>query len=661
MSVPPEAPMYEKITFLTNTLNKYNSVDYKIRLTMVRPQDAVKFDPSLGITLAESATTSRFVLTDMEFNQNYSLTPAARTTFMINGTITILDPSGLRFMDAIAQTGAGLGVTNAGLNCRYIIEVEFVGTVPNNGKPQIDPSRGVFVVSVTGIKVRLTEKGGEFVLEFTGLDGDAMKHVNVTLQATKKIEHTGHIKSFIERLEQTLKDDEKLRVSRGEQQYENEWHFILEPFIAGSPHFQFTQDLQSEMKAFTDTTGKPMSGADGSLSSAREGSTIIQVIDNAFADTKAMKFGLNQDNTLSDPLEIITQDKAFADQKDKVKQFWRIDVMVELDTKWDSITNDYVKKFYYWIYLQDVPDIFFGPVNQLTQEQKDAVTTARVGSYAYINHLHKKYSYYYTGLNTEILKFDLKAQWGIFIAEHLLRQYTGGSGPSPGPSLTQRIGQGLTTLGRMVGVVPQQPSSNSVGQRLTYAEDALIGTNVISDKNREIPNGISYSGLIFPHFYSYDNRNTDSGSSPHMPDPDRRRRMKLQHNYDRLSYTGPDFNKISMTIRGDPYWFGVSKPVFEKGGSQVPESIAQLNKTRANFFSGLHKFYIEVDTADYATQTSTGLVNTTFAITGIYTVTQVVNKFTAGRFEQELVGVRDITVDGPPMWTAIKNANIKDD
>lgn len=656
MPIPAEPPMYSKVTFTTNTLNKYNSVDYKLRLTMVKPQDAVKFDPSLGVTLAESATTSRFVLTDLEFVQNYSLNPAARTTFMTNGTATIVDPSGLRFMDAIAQTGASLGVTNAGLNCRYLIEIEFVGTLPTVGKPQLEPARGVFVVAVTGIEVRLTERGGEFRLAFTGIDGDAMKHVNVTFQGTKKIEHGGHIKDFIEKLRIVLQKEETRKVKDGEQQYENEWKFILEPFIANSQDFVFTQDLQGTMKAFTDTTGKPMSGADGNLSSAREGSTVIQVIDNAFADTKAMKYGINNDNTLSDPKIIIDQNTAYSDWK-KIKQFWRIDVMVELDTRWDSKTNDYVKKFYYYIYLQDAGDIFFGPVNQLTQEQKDDITATRLASSAYINHLHKRYSYYYTGLNTEIIKFDLKAQWGIFIAEHLLRNYSGGSGPSPGPSLTQLAGQALTALGRMVGVVPQLPSSNAIGQKLTYAEDLLVAGQQTTDKNTQVPTGIGYSGFIFPHLYSYDNRNTDQGSGSHLPSDDEQRRQKLQHNYDRLSYTGPDFNKISMTIRGDPYWFGTTKPVFEKGGSSIPKSIAELNKLRANFFTGLQKFWIEIDTADYATQTSNGIVNTTYAITGIYTVTQVTNKFSGGRFEQDLVGVRDITVDGPKMWAAMKSAD----
>jgi hypothetical protein len=509
--------------------------------------------------------------------------------------------------------------------------------------------------------VRLTEKGGEFKLHFSGLDADASRHVNVTFAGIKNIPHSGHIKSFIEQLEKMLKDEETNRVKNlKNQEFENEWHFILEPDIANSPHFQMTGD-KKENQNWRERNQKPMDGSDGQLNASREGSNILQCIDNAFADTVAMKFGLNQDNSLSDPLKIKTQELAASDGL-KVKKWWRIDIMVEPDTKWDSITNDYVKKFYYYIFLQDVPDIFFGPVNQLTTPQMDNITQTRLANGAYINNFHKRYDYYYTGINTEILKFELQAEYGIFVAEHLLRQYSGGSGASPGPALTQLIGNAVQGLGRLTGVLPAQPT-NSIGQKLTYAEDSIQATSTVNKNSTQLPTsggGTGGNQVVFPHLYSYDNRNVDKGSSPQIPDDDDNRRMKLQHNYDRLEYTGPDFYKISMTVRGDPYWFGRTKPVFEYGGSNAVPTLKKYNDARADFFYGQQKIYIEVDSADYSEETKNGLVNTTRAINGVYTVTQCVNRFVGGRFEQELTGVRDLMIDGAKMWEAIKNADMKD-
>ena len=659
MPVPTKS-RFSKLNFLQNPLNKYDSVDYRLRLTICKPQDGVFHDPSRGITLAESATTSRFILTDLEYKQTYSLSPSARTSFFVQGTITVFDPSGLRFMDAIVQSASTLGVKNGIINCRYIIEAEFVGTTPTSGQPQRETQRGMYVVQVYKISVRLTEKGGEFKLHFSGLDADASRHVNVTLASIKTIPHKGHIKSFMQKLEDMLKKEEKNKVSRKDQQYENEWHFVLEPFIAGSPHFEMTGDKE-ENQNWRAREQKPMDGSDGQLNASREGSNILQTIDNAFADTIAMKFGLNQDNSLSDPLKIKTQELAASDGQ-KIKQMYRIDIMVEPDTKWDSITNDYVKKFYYYIFLQDAPDWFYGPVNQLDTGQMDTVTSTRLSNGAYINNLRKRYDYYYTGINTEILKFDLQAEYGIFIAEHLLREYSGGSGASPGPALTQLVGNALQGLGRLTGVLPAQ-ATNSIGQKLTYAEEGIVSTPTVNKNSVQLPTlggGIAGNQVAFPHLYSYDNRNVDKGSSPQLPDDDDRRRMKFQHIYDRLEYTGPDFFKITMTIRGDPYWFGRTKPVYEQGGSNAIPTLKEYNDARADFFYGQQKFYIEVDSADYSDETNTGLVNTTRAINGIYTVTQCVNRFVGGRFEQELTGVRDLMVDGAKMWEAIQKADISE-
>lgn len=646
--------LFPKLTFSENALNKYDSVDYRLRVTLLKPQDALYMDPSRGITLAESATTSRFILTDLELKQTYSLSPTARTAFFAQGVMTIMDPSGFKFMDAIVESAAKLGVTNGIINCRYLIEIEFPGYLPD-GKPQIDPERGVFVVQVHKAEVRLTEKGGEFKLHFGGLDYDASRHVNVTLPKTKTIQHAGHIKNFIQELERTLNEEEKLKVGRGEQQYENKWKFILEPFVSSSPHFQFTS--MSENQQFRDRTQRPMDGQNGVLNSAREGSTIIQVIDNAMADTKAMQFGLNQDGTLSDPLEITTAAKALEDAK-KIKQMYRIDVMVDPEPKWDSITNDYVKNFYYYIFLMDAPDWFYGPVNQIKREEFQTIVATRLSNAAYINNLRKRYVYYYTGLNSEILKFEIKAEYGLFIAEHLLRQYVPGSGPAPGPGAARSPGLLSNLFGSGNPVSPQTPATSSEGKRLVYAEATIPAVQGTGSGSGGASAG---DAPVFPHLYSYDNSNNDKQSTTSTPGPNELRRMKFQHVYDQLNYTGPDFQRISMTVRGDPYWFGTSKPVFLQAGfnNRVPADITRAKESRADFFVGQQKFYIEVGSADLATETQTGLANTNRTISGVYTITQCVNRFVGGRFEQELTGVRDLMIHGEKMYNAVQQATVQ--
>ena len=651
--------LFPKLTFDQNTLNKYDSVDYRLRVTLLRPQDALFMDPSKGFTLAESATTSRFILTDLELKQSYSLSPNARTAFFAQGIMTVLDPSGFRFMDAIVESAGKLGVANGIINCRYLIEVEFPGHLPN-GQVQVDPERGIYVVQVFKVETRLTEKGGEFKLHFGGLDYDASRHVNVTLDKTKTIQHAGHFKDYIKELQRVLKEEEKRKVAAKEQQYENEWNFILEPFISSSPHFTFEANDPNRQQ-FRSQSSRPMDGSNGLLNTNREGSTILQCIDNAMADTKAMQYGLNQDGSLSDPLKIIDKNTALQDAK-KIKQIYRVDVMVDPDSKWDTITNDYVKKFYYYIFLQDSPDWFYGPVNQIEKSEFQTQVAARLSNAAYINNLRKRYDYYYTGINSEILKFEIKAEYGLFIAEHLLRNYSTGSGTITGPGATQRpgiINSALSALGLVNPAQPRSPATNSINQRLSYAEQSIA---------QETGTGSGQGGTsagdapVFPHLFSYDNNSTDKGTGANSnPSEAERRRMKFQHIYDGLNYTGPDFQKITMTIRGDPYWFGAAKPVFSQGNfaNRIPADITRAKESRADFHVGQQKFYMEVNSADLATQTDTGLAPTNRTISGIYTVTECKNRFVGGRFEQELTGVRDLMIHGEAMYTALQRATIR--
>lgn len=647
--------LFPKLTFDQNTLNKYTSVDYRLRLTVMKDaNDAFSYDPSRGITLAESATTSRFIFSDLEFKQNYSLAPNSRSSFMVNGTMTIIDPSGFKFMDALVDAASTLGVKNGIINARYLLEIEFVGH-KEDGSVVIETDKGVYVVTIMKAEVRLTEKGGEFKFQFTGTDGDALRHVNVTLQKTKTIQHAGHFKDFIKELETMLNEEEAKKVGRGEQEFPNKWKFILEPYIASSPHFKFAS--QAAQQQFRDRTQRPMDGSNGQLNAAREGSTILQVIDNAMADTDAMRLGLNQDGTVSDPLKVINQATANADIK-KIKQMYRIDSHVQLQDKWDSITNDYVREFYYYIFLQDADTtaFFYGPINQLTAEQYQEVVKDRLENAAYINHLRRKYDYYYTGMNSEILKFDLKAEFVMFIAEHLYRNYSPGSGSSPGPGATGRPGQAP----RPANALPVSPTAptNAAGRRLVYAEDApgLKQQSTGGRLNSSADSGMAGGQVVFPHIFSYDNSNVDKGTPVEDPSEDERRRMKFQHIYDAMSYTGPDFMRIQMTIRGDPYWFGSAKPIYTQLGLTTAAGAPGEKISRANFFLGAQKLYVEVHSADLAAQDDSGLVPTNRAMSGVYTLMECKNRFVGGRFEQEISCTRDMHVFGKAMIDAIQNA-----
>jgi hypothetical protein len=162
--------------------------------------------------------------------------------------------------------------------------------------------------------------------------------------------------------------------------------------------------------------------------------------------------------------------------------------------------------------------------------------------------------------------------------------------------------------------------------------------------------------VVFPHIFSYDNSNVDKGTPVENPSEDERRRMKFQHIYDAMSYTGPDFMRIQMTIRGDPWWFGSAKPIYTQLGLTTAAGAPGEKISRANFFLGAQRLYVEVHSADLAAQDDSGLVPTNRAMSGVYYIMECKNRFVGGRFEQEISCTRDMHIFGRAMIDAIQNA-----
>lgn len=673
----------KELTFLENGLNQYHSANYRIRFTMVTPEDGLMMEPDLGITLAESATTSRYTISGLEFTQKYSISPAARASFYVTGHITVNDPNGFGFMDSIVDSAARLGVRNGIINCFYLIEIEFVGSLPD-GRTQVDTDRAVYAVQIIKSQTRLTEKGGEFKLYFAGSDAAAGKHINIVLPGIKNIKQKdgGHIKDYLVELEKSLNTDEKEKTkgTTPSATYANEWKFILDPKIIKSDHFKF-EKTDKASKDDTHTTGTD--GKNSTNTVARDGSTVPMLIHDAMANTKAMLYGLNDDGSLSDPLKIKDAKTAKEDAK-KIKQMFRVDITVYPTNKWDPITNSYQKQFYYYIFLQNSPDWTYGPIHQLTNADINEVVSSRLKNPAYFNNLKKRYDFYYTGVNSEVIKFDLTADFQLFTANAILTT-TANSGTTTGSGRTDPAPKALTT--------PKpggQPETSVIGNLMDRGLAALASRRLrpgqlnnnrgISSKDatragREGSNFLTYAEEnlpklesmfqggypILPEVYSYANNNVVKGGAASYPGEKDLRRQKFEHIYNSLTYTGPDFMKVTITVRGDPYWFGVAKPVFRQGvlingpGIPGPDRKAQLN--RANFFFGQEKFYIEVHSADLA---DTGRRVSSPTISGIYTIVQCVNKFTNGRFEQELFGIRDLLMHGRAMHQMVSTAKVTD-
>lgn len=99
---------------------------YNTRLTLVHPQAASRLDPRLGVVIAETATTGRFILSDMSWDS--AIGPNAVTTIAYNqtGDLKILEPLGMSLFDYIRAAAYDVGIENH-IDARFLLEIEIVG------------------------------------------------------------------------------------------------------------------------------------------------------------------------------------------------------------------------------------------------------------------------------------------------------------------------------------------------------------------------------------------------------------------------------------------------------------------------------------------------------------------------------------------------------
>jgi len=137
---------------------------YYTRVTLVHPNDVNKLDPRLGVVLAETATTGRFIVTDVSWQSRINAN--AVTTIAMNnyGELKIYEPTGMAMLDYIKAAAFQVGVLNY-LSACFLLEIEIFGeNVPEKGTPYkyIWP---IMFIS-TDVKATVTEKGTEYNIVF---------------------------------------------------------------------------------------------------------------------------------------------------------------------------------------------------------------------------------------------------------------------------------------------------------------------------------------------------------------------------------------------------------------------------------------------------------------------------------------------------------------
>ena len=395
---------------------------YYTRLTLVHPQAASKLDPRLGIVIAETATTGRYILSDMSWDSIVG--PNAVTTVAYNqtGDLKILEPLGMSLFDYIKIAAYDLGVENH-IQSAFLLEVEILAE--NIDKEEM-PFHYIFPITfnATEVKSNFSERGTEYNIKFTHQGGAAQSDLVQPIKEALTVK-AGNLKDFFKLLQNGLEEREFMYAAARQKygsptspggdnpaksdDYHDEYHFILEPRLE---QYNFTSKGPAD-KAVQGSWYNFIPGTTKSWNiTMRPGTTIMQQITEVMKSTKDvsnLQPGKSKPATADASGSSERSTKNIEDMLGTVYQFFRVETHTVYKL-YDPVRSRYAVKHVFLIFMADQPNMYQYPdeidlLNKLSNRDK---VELRLKYYVQEGLLQKTYYHNYTGLNTDILKVDLQ-------------------------------------------------------------------------------------------------------------------------------------------------------------------------------------------------------------------------------------------------------------
>lgn len=432
-----------------NPLNIYANYTYHIRWSLTSEPTAYEMDGTLSTmnaasktVIAESGVTAGFNIIDFEFKNNCGPGDKVMNTTSTTWTMTVVEPFGLSLIDKMLSASASQPVINWS-RAPYFIEVWFNGYNEDGTIMSPNLFYTQYRVSMTKMDVKVSEVGSTYSIEgfFDGNVGHSNEIAIPPAQINIKAKNLG---DFFDNLAVSIN---ALTAAVNEQNFSiTTYKFNIDPAIRDWPLRSAEVDKQNQRNS--DMT---LTYHDGTTTfKCGHGVSIEQII-NYIWSTCPQSAGYIQVDPqgTSASSELLTQG---------LLQIPMIHSSVKI-TGWDAYTGDYIREITYSVLMHKT---IKGASDRDTINTISAksVATAKYNQLSTNGALVKEYDYIYTGLNTEIIRFDINVEnaWVLalpqFEATNSYQNYT--QGPVFAHSVGDLKNQGQYSKKQLLANIEQQ-------------------------------------------------------------------------------------------------------------------------------------------------------------------------------------------------------------
>lgn len=650
-----EKPTYNDDTGLPeihyNPLQNYRNVTYNTRLTMMPPVEATKsrldrtYDYKNGIVVWETGATGSIHLEELTMDAagtaNRTGNYLTQLPNKFNGKL--IEPLGGRFFESISLGAMQLGYSNN--DSVYLFEISFVGYDTATDEPvqcrgwQDEAMTFRWYVMFNDIKMQLDFKGAVYDFEFVVHDGNAVKTDFTSVEQGFRMKgRPATIGDFCAELSKSLNDREDEKVKSGIRCIPHKYVITAHKEIASLKYdYGLFGDLAAKWGMFRgEIQAQPGTSIQTFITQSMPNSTEVL----KFLHQIPKKKEYNSPDTKPGTSHIVAKSFAIiAGNKDVLK-----DGKQAFDDKYGATAQE----VHYFITTRE------DAVNTVSpQEYKDAQDPKnrdkRVDNWIKKGLLRKVYKWIYTGENIEVINAEIKI-------DHLWRNVrplwiddaTGKPiAAQATQSTTKEAPAGKKNPTAMQCNDARNVKPNEGKDKVYFIEDMPFRQSAGKD--------ISPKAGWYPHMPQFYHMNTsvEQNSQQGSIKEESAQEYSIYRQIANNQAGGGDMNNLTLEVVGDPYWLLQVPPkdaaappwtddVWEYEKNQLTEEMMAEKRKSASMNTWLSFIYFEaqvpstdIDTIDLMD------LRRSDAVSGVYTVRELKNKFVKGKFTTTLTCVRD--------------------
>lgn len=425
--IPVQDKLAAGAVYKDNILQTYDSSTYYLRLTMVNPGLAQKFDIRDGVVIAETGTTTDIVIKDCNMRHIVGWTPKSQGAFAHGGKITLVEPLGVKFLNKLVDAARALRIPNH-TQATYFLELGFNGRDPDTGQEVIIPSGNsstsnknyfsanqakphMWTIKFTKVEMNVSQEGGVYNITFVNLMTTAQENTVENLKDSVNVP-AKTVGEYFAGLEAALNKREENNI--GITKFvANKYKFIVDPDFANDKFANFSPEQVTKARNATTKDGK-------NVPSFREGTGILGLINVIMSGTSKFQTALKLKTGASlNANEGMTteKNKEKADVAADLNLFYRVHTWCECGP-FDFFCMDFQKTMTYFIFPTLTPQLVT-PSEQESHVSKDwgeYCTTQKLKAIKNSALLAKRYDYVYTGMNTSVIDFKIQLNSSFYNA-----------------------------------------------------------------------------------------------------------------------------------------------------------------------------------------------------------------------------------------------------